>query len=335
MYSRTMDLLNIDAFPHLNNVRTRLREESENMVVQMEELQLFECLANSVEFTLSRLQDHNSGKGKAKVPNNIRYYKTSENIKASVVDLLKKHPKQLQPILNILVDNVHMQEEPKDREQLLYEMVIRDCRMGYNYQIYVKLFLYAAATCINTPIYILEVNEIGDLQWTYYQPLFRFEEQPRCVIKYLTMYMTQMKTFYRIEQHDLSTPAPVATGILGMYLKMLKGRTIRAIDVPTVLLDLPEQSKFQLCGSCNTDIVRQCCELFRVLGLIQMEDFRSMTAHRASRDTFLRLSRCISSCVSGFDKPTGEDYSCTVRRQMGIFRVILRLSEAVSSSCCP
>ncbi|XP_045157344.2 uncharacterized protein LOC123523763 [Mercenaria mercenaria] len=325
MYSKNMDSLT--SFPQLNNVRTRLRKDSENTVVQMEELQLFECLANSIEFTLSRLPDRNNGTDKAEVSNTIRYYKTSENIKTRVVDLLKKHPKQLQPVFNILVDNVHMQDEPKDHGERMYDMVIKDCRMGYNYQIYVKLFLYAAATCINTPFYILEINEIGDLQWAYYQPLFRYEEQPRCVIKYLTMYMSPMKTFFRIEHHDISAPAPIATGLLGMYLKMLKGRTIRAIDVPNVLLDLPAESKFQLCGSCNTDIVRQCCELFRVLGLIQMEDFRSMTVHRASKDTFQRL---------GANSPDAFQIVCQVvisRREKTILAPFVGRWESFVSSC--
>ena len=86
-----------------------------------------------------------------------------------------------------------------------------------------NLWIYAAATCINTPLYILCANETGEMKWTFYQPLFKFEGQPTAAIHYIAMYMFSANVFHAINLHDISAPKPIARGLVGNYLSILEG----------------------------------------------------------------------------------------------------------------
>lgn len=209
-------------FPQLPAVTEFLRKESENRVVQTNGLELYECITSCINDIISRTAGHSVGEQCD--TNCINKLTKSGCLQAAVVSLLMKHSKQFQSVLNMLIDNV---QGFNDDVKQLYDMVISDCRRGSNHQVYTKLLLYATATCINTPIYILHTNEIGKLHWVFYEPLFIYEEQVKHCIKNITMYMSALKTFYPINQHDLvGQENPNATGQLGMYLDILKGITV-------------------------------------------------------------------------------------------------------------
>ncbi|XP_045159450.2 uncharacterized protein LOC123524905 [Mercenaria mercenaria] len=152
-----------------------------------------------------------------------------------------------------------------------------------------KLCLYAAATCINTPIYILSRNEIGQMQWSYFQPLFRYDGQPECVISYVTMYMSSDKTFHKVESNDMLAPKPNATGLVGLYMSILEDTPVTTISVPDKLRRLSTASKSKLCYSITREIVLKCCELLMERSLIRQEDYNKMTAHRATRVEFSKF----------------------------------------------
>lgn len=96
----------------------------------------------------------------------------------------------------LLVENVPSNNPTEDQLKAFYETVISDCNDGKNLHQYTQLLLYAASTCINSPIYVVR-NEFGRSRWSYFQPLFTYEGQPKSVLKYITMAMTSKKTLQR------------------------------------------------------------------------------------------------------------------------------------------
>ncbi|XP_060574167.1 uncharacterized protein LOC132731886 [Ruditapes philippinarum] len=277
----------------LGDIRLLLRQEAENRVVEDDGYTLFGCLALCIKNLLLRITARN--KNKTTQGTTIEDYTKPDVIKKGVVDLLSKHKKQFKSVLTILVDDIppevlsNSQTESKESEADLdtfYQRVIEDCKSDEKYKPYAKLCIYAAATCINTPIYILCVSEAGEMQWTYFKPLFKFEGQPEAVITYVTMFISSDNTFHGIESHDQSAPKPVARGLVGMYMSILEDTPEKSIEVPDELRDLSIASKSKLCYTLSGEMVLKSCELLRKKGLLNENDYRKMTAHRATRIEF-------------------------------------------------
>ncbi|XP_045159445.2 uncharacterized protein LOC123524903 [Mercenaria mercenaria] len=286
----------------IDDVRVTLGEESENKIIDNYGCPLYECLANTVRCLLSRIPVRRKSTSRdagtsvdIDLSRSIEYYTNKENIQTSVVDLLTKHSKQFKSVLVLLVDDVpeealpNNQSEDKDYKKhmkIFYEKVIVNCKSGSTYLPYVVLCIYVVATCVNTPIYILTENEIGQRQWAYFQPLFQYDGQPESVIEYVTMYMSRDKVFHKVECDDNSAPVPHATGLVGMYLWSLEETSPLTIAVPDELLRLPAASKSKLCYSVSRELVSECCELLLKQRLVKTEDYKRMTAHRSSRVDF-------------------------------------------------
>jgi hypothetical protein len=160
----------------------------------------------------------------------MEIYTSSDFLHEKVVDLLLTHAAQIMPVLSLLCDNVptaamqNEQEMSKEQEKHLntfYQTVIEDCLIG-TYDSFPMLCLYAAATCLQTPIYILCENQIGKMQWAYYQPLLQCDGQPDG-FKYLTMFMSPQKKFHAIVSNDGKAGIPIAKGLIGMYCSILEG----------------------------------------------------------------------------------------------------------------
>ncbi|XP_045159446.2 uncharacterized protein LOC123524904 [Mercenaria mercenaria] len=282
----------------LEDIRVTLREEAENRTVDNEGCSMYECLANTIQCVFSRTpvqRNVNSSGSDNDGSHTIEEYTNAENIQKGVAGLLATHSKQFQSVLVLLVEDVPVEVLPNNRSENkkyekklenFYNKIISDCSDGSAYQTYINLCIYAAATCINTPIYILSTNETGHKQWSYFQPLFRYEGQPECVISYVTMYMLSEKAFHKIESHDISAPQPEATGLVGMYLSILEDTPVMTIDVPDELQRLSDVSKSKLCYTLSREIVLECCKWFMERRLIQQEDIDRMTVHRATRLEF-------------------------------------------------
>ncbi|XP_060558566.1 uncharacterized protein LOC132718845 [Ruditapes philippinarum] len=250
----------------LGDIQLSLRQEAENRVVEDDGYTLFGCLALNITNLLLRIPARNKNKT-TQGTKTIEEYTKPDVIKKGAVDLLSKHKKQFKSVLTILVDDntpealPNSQSESKESEahmETFYQRVIEDCKSDEKYKPYAKLCIYAAATCINTPIYIASVNEAGEMQWTYFKPLFKFEGQPEAVINYVTMFISSDNTFHGIESHDQSALVPVARGLVGMYMSFLEDTPETSIEVPDELRNLPIASKYRLCYNLNNDMVLRC-----------------------------------------------------------------------------
>ncbi|XP_060559286.1 uncharacterized protein LOC132719527 [Ruditapes philippinarum] len=294
-----MDQMDDGDFPQLQVITEFLRTEAENRVVQTNELQLFQCISNCIQDITDRTPGHT-----IKNPcgeHCISHLTNSDYLKNTVVELLEKHSEQFQPVSDMLVDNVHIQDSDTNKKQV-YEMFIVDCKSGSNYQVYIKLLLYAVATCTNTPIYILDTNEIV-LHWVYYQPLFSYEEQTGRCIRFITMYMSPVRTFYPIYQHDIEDQRkPKAEGQIGMYLSIFKDIQVLEIEVPSTLLNVLNSFKSTICSKCNREVIKQCCGIFRSLDMIDEETFTRMTtAYRARSESLNMFQRIAEQNEPAFE----------------------------------
>ena len=219
----------LEAVPEveLGDVRLSLRKENENRVVYDNGHTFFDCLAVTIKSMLLRIQTQTNPRTTGETT--IENFKKADFIQTSVVDLLSKKDKLFKSVLVLLVDDVpekalsNGQSENEGHMDTFYQSVIQDCRGGKNNPSYMKLCIYAAATCINTPIYILCTNETEGMQWTYFKPLLKYEGQPVAVINYVTMFMASDSTFHTIESQDRATPKPIASCLVGMYLSFLEG----------------------------------------------------------------------------------------------------------------
>ncbi|XP_060558581.1 uncharacterized protein LOC132718859 [Ruditapes philippinarum] len=348
----------------IEKVRLFLRQEAENRVVEEDGFTLFDCLALNIKTLLLRLPDRNNT-GNAHVTT-IEDYTSSGFIKRSVVDLLSKHKKQ--SVLTILVDNFppevlpNSQSESKEIEAHLerfYQRVMEDCQKDDKYVPYARLCIYAAATCLNTPIYILCVREAREMEWTYFKPLFTFPGQPASVFRYVTMFLSSDNAFHGVESHDQSARAPVARGLVGMYMSKLKETPETSIVVPPGLLNLRESKKCDIVKGdmVNSEIVRRCCELLKTKTLSKNVDLDKMSAHRAPKTEFAEfvknsedafyilcqvlLKRCdktfLKLCISNWSDFVGScDYLAKYDALIDVDRAIYERNIGVSafvSSC--
>lgn len=185
-------------------------ESQRRIIDKVNELSIFDCLTETINSLLGTLE---------------LYY--PDDIRRRVCDLLSKHSKQFQTVMPLLVEHFSEQDlsndEIENQIQKFYESVILDCRKGKNLPQYANLCLYAAATCMNTGIYVVCRNEFGRSRWSYFPPLFTYEGQPENVLEYITMAMTSEKKFYKVTSDNTFPRVPNATGVVGMYLEALQG----------------------------------------------------------------------------------------------------------------
>ena len=92
---------------------------------------------------------------------------------------------------------------------------------------FLQVYVFAIATLIGRPIYILNMNENDELAWSYFPPLYShtFDEIRRDINytarQYITMYFSETRCFM-IESHD-SNIQPKSYGCLGLYKEEIKG----------------------------------------------------------------------------------------------------------------
>lgn len=200
----------------LDDFQMFLKLESENRVIDRRKgFSLFDCLEKAINSASERLLRTTS----------VQVHR--DEIRNSICDLLLDNSTQFQSVIYLLVENFPSQESQSSPTETqikeFYEVVISDYIDGRNLHQYTKLILYAASTCINTPIYVVCRNEFNRSCWSYFQPLFTYKGQPESVLKYVTMAMTSENMFYNVESRDVSGREPKAPGLVGMYLDAFEG----------------------------------------------------------------------------------------------------------------
>lgn len=209
----------LDTQLQLEDIESFLRQDSQKRVIDRSQGDsLFECLAQAIDCSSKKVSRRDV------LSDSLDRFKNPEAIRSSICDLLSKHSKQFQSVIFFLADNVPFSDnQTENKITEFYETVISDCKDGRNLHQYTKLCLFAASTCINTPIYVVCRNEFSRSRWSYFQPLFTYNGQPESVLKYVTMAMTSENIFYNVESREVSVPKPNATGLVGMYIEALEG----------------------------------------------------------------------------------------------------------------
>lgn len=203
-------------------IRERLANESNGRILFERGHKLYSCLAECTRSMLRTIDRRNMSR---EVLKELEKLSDAKCIQKNVVSILQNHANNFKYVLPLLIDDLRLEGQfdgdnaKAEYEKLLdeiYTEIIDDCTYGDFSIPNTKLCLYAAATCINVPIFIIS----DDLQWLVFEPLFRYEHQPECVSSFITMYM-QDNMFHKIESSDRYVPPPEARGYIGMYMSFL------------------------------------------------------------------------------------------------------------------
>ena len=223
----------------LGDEQLLLKEEYGNRVVDDVGYTLFECLAVIINSLLFEIQTQK--KTKITDTAKIKKFRKPQFIQKCVLHLLTKHDKQFKSALIFLVDDIsenkHGIKNIEDHIDTFYQSVIDDCKRDCKNQSYMKLYIYAAATCINTPIYIISKDKSGRMQVTFFKPLFNYDGQSAAVFDHVAMFVSFENTFHVIMSNDMST-RPAARGLIGMYLSILEGSSLKPLKMDKLIFNI-------------------------------------------------------------------------------------------------
>lgn len=270
----------------LQRVRDYLRRESKNRVLYETGHSLYGCLNECLD---SLLQDMTKRHPMEKYEQELNGFRSTKELKSKTLTLLKDHAKNFKVVLSLVVKESRVEEPNRGESNStdyhhrlddFYSEVVSHCE-GEGDKNQINLSLYAVATCINTPIYVIT----EDNQWQYIQPLFEYQGQPKRVLRYtryITMYLSSEKRFHRIESNDHMAPPPKAEGIVGMYVKILEEISTESISVPRQLKQLNQAARQMLCENIKRETFTECWNILKANSRLSEQDYGRLTAHRSS-----------------------------------------------------
>ena len=130
--------------------------------------------------------------------------------------------------------NVPMKSEEENEEEFntrledCYQSIIKNCSNIFPNSNFLQVYVFAVATLMGRPIYILYQDENEELSWLYFPPLYSHTfDEIRENIKYsagqyITMCFSHTRCFM-IESCDTVCNEPKSYGCLGLYREGMKG----------------------------------------------------------------------------------------------------------------